>query len=123
MILLDLDEAERLHLAAALRDRDRALRRDGRSLPPRLAELAAGLLRTQAATSGRNSRSPTKATDAEPEWLMSAGDAARLLGVSVRTVRRRAATGALPSVRDGNRRRYERTALQRYVAALPPGRR
>ncbi|MFJ5638570.1 helix-turn-helix domain-containing protein [Streptomyces sp. NPDC093223] len=112
-----------MHLAAALRDHARALRRDGRTLPPRLAELASGLLRSEPASSGRNSpRSAGSSQDQPSGLLVSAGEAARLLGVSSRTVSRRAASGALSSVRDGNRRRYERAALQRYIDALPSGR-
>jgi hypothetical protein len=44
LILLDLDQIERVHLAVALADRARELRRDGRALPPRLERLAADLL-------------------------------------------------------------------------------
>jgi excisionase family DNA binding protein len=122
VLLLDLTEAERLHLAAALRDRQRALRRDGRTLPPRLTELAAGLIGPQAATAGRKSPTPATTTKVGDAWLMSGSQAARLLGVSDRTLRRRAAAGDIPSVLDGNHRRYRRTDLERYVKQLPPGR-
>lgn len=122
MIVLDLTDAERLHLAAALRDRARRLQRDGRTLPPRLTELAAGLLRPDAATTGHNSPRPAAAPQHDGALLCGAAEAARLLGISVRTLRRRAATGQVPSVIDGGRRRYQRTALQRYVQTLPAGR-
>ncbi|WP_369222447.1 helix-turn-helix domain-containing protein [Streptomyces sp. R39] len=120
MILLDLDPAERIHLAIALRDRARQLRRDGRTLPARLVELADTLSQSRPATTGQPLPVSDTSGDLEPAWLLSSTEAARLLGCSTRTLDRRAAAGEVPSVQDGNRRRYRRTDLQQYVATLAP---
>lgn len=118
MILLDLDAAERLHLAIALRDRARQLRRDGRALPARLVDLADALSQPRPATTGQPLPASSAPGDLEPAWLLNCTEAARLLGWSTRTLDRRAAAGDIPSVQVNNRRRYRRTDLQQYVTTL-----
>lgn len=127
MILLDLTPAERLHVAAALRDRARRLRRNGGTLPDRLTQLAEGLERSAAATSGhplppRTAPADDHDTPSRERLLLVGRKAAHLLGVSERTLRRRAARGEIPSVWEGRRRRYRLEDLAKYAAELPAGR-
>ncbi len=129
MIIADLNPAERLHLAVALRDRARALRRNGQQLPPRLAVLADALMmRPDPASSGQGYGLAGPAGDdrraAHPSAaLLNAGEAAARLGVSDRTLRRAAAAGDVVSVLENGRRRYRPGDLEAYVAGLPPGKR
>lgn len=127
MIFADLDASERLHLAVALRDRARALRRNGQQLPPRLADLADALMRPGAASGGqdygRGAAGPDDGQRTIPSVLMDGPAAAARLGCSARTLRRVAASGDVASVLVNGRRRYRPADLEAYVAALPPGKR
>lgn len=53
--------------------------------------------------------------DAASRRLLSTIEAARLLGVSERTLRRRAAAGELEAVRIGRSVRFERRALEKFI--------
>lgn len=130
MIIADLDAAERLHLAVALRDRDRVLRRNGSGLPPRLRQLADDILRPglrpEAARSGQDYGPGAAAGDdgraASPmAVLLNADEAAARLRISARSLRRAAASGDLTSVAVNGRRKYRPGDLEAYVTGLPPG--
>jgi excisionase family DNA binding protein len=127
VILLDLSPVERLHLGIALRDRRKVLRRDGQDLPPRLRQLG-DALRPEAVMGGLDSADHAAAANAGdlggprvPAFFVCPGRAASLLGISVRTLRRLAAAGTVPSVAAGRGRKYRLADLERYAAALPPG--
>lgn len=55
------------------------------------------------------------------QMLAGVSDVAMLLGVSEQTVRRRVADGSIPQgVRIGNLRRWDRAALERWIASGCP---
>jgi excisionase family DNA binding protein len=85
------DDAAVRHVNAAVTAHIRQLQRDGRHVPPGLARYMA--------TSGHERPD----LDVPPPLAVSCQEAARLLGVSVRTVRRRVRARLLPSVRIGRR--------------------
>jgi hypothetical protein len=99
----DLTPAERLHLAAALRDYGRDLRRNGRRLPERLERLADALpcMNDTAQKFGI----PGVASDDESgsSIHLCAAEAAARAGCSGATLRRAAASGRLAAKRIGRR--------------------
>lgn len=60
--------------------------------------------------------SPNIKPDSLPR-LLRPDEAAEVLGVSLKTVRRRIETGALPAVRDGRLIRVHPNDLERYITA------
>jgi excisionase family DNA binding protein len=61
-------------------------------------------------------------TTHEPRLGLSISEAARVLGVSLSTVRRWSDAGVLPSYRTpGGQRRYSRTQLDAFLASLQRG--
>lgn len=124
MILLDLSPALRVHVALAVRDRIRQLRRNGIAVPPELGALANALWRPGEDRTGqeRSEVAPTPgpgdrgATDGSaPPLLLPAPGAARRLGISERSLRRRVAAGDLTRVRIGRRVLYDPAELDEYV--------
>jgi hypothetical protein len=108
-----MDNSLRLHVAVAIRAHLRGLRRDGLAPPPGLAELADRLL-----LSGH--QRPELGCwcgggDAGPAVLVGAPAAAASLGVSPRSLRRLAATGAVPQVHVGRRVLYRPADLERFA--------
>lgn len=120
-MFLDLSPAEQVHLAVALNEQQRALRRNGQRLPARLVELADGLLRSAAASDGQHSPPAVETAQPDDALLIRAPEAARLLGLSSRTLRRLTAAGDVPSVRIGAIRRYRRHELEALITELPTG--
>jgi excisionase family DNA binding protein len=61
-------------------------------------------------------------TTPEPRLALSISDAARVLGVSLSTVRRWSDAGVLPSYRTpGGQRRYSREQLEAFLRSLRHG--
>jgi excisionase family DNA binding protein len=61
-------------------------------------------------------------TTPEPRLGLSISEAARVLGVSLSTVRRWSDAGVLPSYRTpGGQRRYNRDQLERFLRSLQRG--
>jgi excisionase family DNA binding protein len=61
-------------------------------------------------------------TTPEPRLGLSISEAARVLGVSLSTVRRWSDAGVLPSYRTpGGQRRYNREQLERFLRSLQRG--
>ena len=61
-------------------------------------------------------------TTAEPRLGLSISEAARVLGVSLSTVRRWSDAGVLPSYRTpGGQRRYSREQLESFLRSLQRG--
>jgi excisionase family DNA binding protein len=58
----------------------------------------------------------TSAPEATPPEFLSRAEAARRLGLSVQSVRRRVNDGSLPSVKVGGRRLIPRAAIDALVA-------
>lgn len=56
-------------------------------------------------------------TDPARMRLLTLPDAAELLGLSLKTLRRRVAAGDLPVIRDGRLVRVHPNDLERYIAA------
>ena len=56
-------------------------------------------------------------TDPARERLLTLPDAAEILGLSLKTLRRRVAAGDLPVIRDGRLVRVHPNDLERYIAA------
>jgi excisionase family DNA binding protein len=115
-IALDVDAAG--HLAVAIDRHVQALDAFGRAVPPELLELRsvalelAGQERPGADTGG----SARETAPMFREWLTPA-EVAGQLGVSERTVRRRVASGELPSRAFGRARRVHRDDLRREASA------
>lgn len=125
MLILDLAPELRMHVAAAIRDHVRRLRRDRVPIPPELRQLAEALIAACPARSSQEQTSshpaprawqPAAGTPAEP-FMLRAPDAAALLGFSPRTLARKVAAGEIPSVKDGRSRRYRPADLAAYVEA------
>lgn len=107
------------HIGAALRDRIRQLRRNGMAVPAELVELADALLRPGAVRSGQERSKVAggaRAGEDDPAGsLVSASEAARWLGISERSLRRRVAAGEIEPVRIGRRVSYDPAVLAEYV--------
>jgi excisionase family DNA binding protein len=111
---LTLDRDLAAHLAVALTGYRRALVSTGRSVPPGVDDLLAAALRTvrsgQTLAGGRRGRH-------DGEVFLTMPEAADLLRVSPRTLRRRVAGGDLAVRRVGRRVLVERADLLDFVEA------
>ncbi|BCB79141.1 hypothetical protein GCM10022251_19660 [Phytohabitans flavus] len=108
------------HLAVALRRHLRTLRADGVPPPAALVALADALLSGQERPKlgcwcGCADAGTTVAPGAAA--TVDAATAAGLLGISVRSLRRLAASGQIPQVRIGRRVRYRLADLERFLEA------
>ncbi|MGI8578636.1 MAG: helix-turn-helix domain-containing protein [Nocardioidaceae bacterium] len=118
LVMLDVDAEMAGHLAVACRLYRERARRDGIGVPAGLA----GVERMLAARASRGQRgtplaelwSVVQHRDMEPE-LVAYRDAARLLGCSERTIKRRVAAGDLPVVRVGAMPRIRVSDLHHYI--------
>lgn len=116
-----LDGPALAHLRRALTAEARRCRADGLRLPPALAELSTQL----AATDGQRRTSIDDSHDVGDARIMTAltalavtyDEAARLLRVSERTVRRLVSSGALSAVRVGSAPRIRVEDLRQYLDA------
>ncbi len=111
-----------VHFAAALSAHERRLRRDGAVVPMMFTDLA-GLLRDcvrarQAATALCNSAVDGDHDLMTERLLLTKGEVADQLGVSVRTVERLVAAGHLPLVSVEGSRRIRVGDLAKYVDGL-----
>ena len=111
-----------VHLAAALSAHERRLRRDGAVVPVIFTDLA-GLLRDcvrarQAATSLCDGAADCDHDLMAERLLLTKGEVADQLGVSVRTVERLVAAGHLPLVSVEGARRIRVSDLAEYVDGL-----
>lgn len=120
-MLILLGDDLRRHLAAAVAEHVRRLRRDGLAVPAELTRLTAAI-----SASGGPER-PT--LDDASSRVDSAGmqpltvdyrDAAEVLGVSERSVRRAVRAGDLPAVRVAGSVRIRTADLTGYVEGLAP---
>lgn len=111
------------HLAFALSGHVRRLHFQGVAVPHEVQELA-GFLRLLART---RQESPSVAVASETghysrmpgQLLVTKGEAAERLGVSVRTLERLVATGRVPQVHIERLARFRVKDLESYVAGLP----
>jgi len=111
-----------IHLALALSQHLRELRRSGMPVPREIDELAASLLQSA------KSRQDTTFVDSylrrthyarvPDRMLLTKAEAAERLGVSIRTVERLAATGRLPLVHVERAARIRVSDLEAYVHNL-----
>jgi excisionase family DNA binding protein len=63
---------------------------------------------------------PTKReAEALSRRLLTVGPAARYLGLSVNTLRKRSDLGQIPCIRDGAQRRFDIQALDRWIESRP----
>jgi excisionase family DNA binding protein len=120
LVVLELDDVTRQHLALALRMHVVQLRRNGHPVPRPLVELEAHFC-----VPGRQEPTevadPARVPDASGMALaVDLDTAARTLHVSRRTVERAIATGALPAVHVGRSRRIRIRDLRAYVDNLRP---
>jgi excisionase family DNA binding protein len=119
VLILNLDDATRSHLAAALAAHAHKCRHNGRPLPPALTALLDGWTATGGQTRP-SSPGPRAAgeSDAMSALAVNYRDAGDLLGVSYRTVRRLVAKEVLPAVDVGGCRRIRTADLLDYVERL-----
>ena len=110
------------HLTFALSAHLRRLHQDGRAVPREVEELTIYLIRS---VSFRQepplaARGPSHGHDAHMSGrlLVTKGEAAERLGVSVRTVERLVATGRLPQVHIERSARFRVRDLEAYVDGL-----
>ena len=113
-----------LHVTAALSAHLRQRRSEGRTVPPAFAELTTLLVecvRTRQEATGLYA-APFAANDAPvaPRLLLTKGETAARLGVSVRTVERLVAAGRLPLLRVEGSCRLRVDDVVAYVDALTP---
>ncbi len=116
-LVLLLDDQGRVHLAVALAEHRRRLRRDHLVMPDSLEQLAATLGLPAAASSGQQRQDfdeVVRSGDADGV-LLDTATTARALGVSERTVRRLIAERAIPSMTVGRARRIHRDDLDAYL--------
>lgn len=110
-MIVELSPTQQAHLAVALRRHLRRLHRDGLTPPAHLADLADLLLSGQERP---KLAVPCAGPEAEP--LIGVSGAAGLLGISPRSLRRLAASGAIPQVRIGRRHvAYRQDDLAAYI--------
>lgn len=111
-----------VHVAAALSGHARRLRADGSPVPPLVEELTALLLECIRTRSGASAVDPAvgeaASPDPVPRLLLTKGEAAAQLGVSVRTVERLVAAGRLPAVHIEGACRIRVTDIAAYVEEL-----
>jgi excisionase family DNA binding protein len=126
MLIASLDCATALHLAIALRDHRNRCRADGTPLPATLDELARlawdtakGASEGQDGTTLADLAAMLHAPRVSP-LLLTFDQAAALLAVSARTVKRYVAEGLLPVVHLGASARILHEDLERFVADLGP---
>lgn len=100
------------YMALALQDLVDKLTRNQRPVPHQVRELAA-LYRGWAQPGGAAMDLP--AVDSEQALLLTKGEAARLLGVSERTVQRRVSSGQLRAVHVDRRPRFRPADLDAYL--------
>jgi excisionase family DNA binding protein len=120
LLVLELDDALRGHLALAVRMHRVQLRRNGRPVPRGLVALEAAFCVPvrQGATEVAD---PVQPQDAGGMALAITLDkTARTLGVSRRSVERMIAAGVLPAVSIGGIRRVRVRDLEKYVDSLRP---
>jgi excisionase family DNA binding protein len=113
------------HLALALSRHVRDLRQAGVSVPAEVDELAAFLARSvrlrQATTAVDEDLDAVQAPRVMDRLLLTKGEAAEQLGVSVRTIERLVAAGQLPLVHIESAARFRVSDLEAYVHDLPEG--
>lgn len=120
-LILDVSPRVAGHLAVALRQHQEWAARSGMALPQELAQLQAAL--TTRATRGQDGTpledlwSVRHGQDMAPR-LVTYANAARLLSVHERTVKRLVASGDLPVVRIGGAARIRTADLDDYIAHL-----
>lgn len=115
IILLGGDTAA--HVAAALAGWSRTLLAGGHKVPPdveKLRQYAVAAAR-QPGDSARQTGAAGCRCDHTQPMRHSYRQAARIAGVSVRTLQRRAADGTLPTLRDGGRVLIAADDLDRYL--------
>lgn len=123
MILLDLDPVLAGHLAIALEHHRRRLRAEHRAMPDGFDELAA-MARREAMTvpdssflDGARNVSDNAVMTSAP-LLLTLDEAVVVLGLSMSTVKRLAASGELPRVNVGRAVRVHRDDLEAFAARL-----
>lgn len=116
-MIVRLSPALAAHLAVALKRHERNLRRDGVEPPATLVALARQLL------SGQERPEFACWCEGRDDALVGVGAAASRLGVSPRSLRRLASTGAIPQVRIGRRVKYNRDDLDAFIEAARTTRR
>lgn len=125
MIALDLDPYTAAHVAIALRRHRNSLLSTGRPCPAGLQVIEE--IATKAAKGEQQGTDGPDSLDALAELLqaesvnrrtpLAPGEAAALLGISVKTIRRDIASGSLPSVPVGKRRHIPRDAIEALLVA------
>jgi excisionase family DNA binding protein len=110
------------HLALALSGHVRRLRQEGLTVPPEVEELTAFLVRLarmrQETPSPANGHAVAHYAHVPERLLVTKGEAAERLGVSVRTIERLVATGRLRRVHVERSARFRVSDLEAYVNRL-----
>jgi len=110
------------HLALALSGDVRRLRQEGHSLPPQVDELTSFLVRLarmrQDTPSPANGHAAVQYAPVPERLLVTKGEAAEQLGVSVRTIERLVASGRLRQVHVERLARFRVGDLKAYVSSL-----
>ncbi len=113
------------HLAVALSRHVRALRQAGAPVPAEVDEFAAFLAhsvrRRQDTTGVDEDLGRTDSPPVADRLLVTKGEAAERLGVSVRTVERLISAGRLPVIHVERAARVRASDLEAYVHHLPEG--
>ena len=121
LLAISLDPDAAGHLALALKVHRHQLDRRGLVSPPGLLDLehAAAEMRIdshgQPSTTNRRPSHDTQSDDGISRAWLSPREAAREIGVSESTIRRRIKTGELPSVSRGRIRRINRHDLDQFM--------
>lgn len=121
--VMSVDRALAAELNQALDIYGRWRRTNG--LPPakrltQLAESWSGLVRAGQDRPDHQPQRDDVDNGLVPSVLVNESETARLLGVSERTVRRRAAAGELVAVRIGAAKRYRKADIEAYIDSLTP---
>jgi excisionase family DNA binding protein len=113
------------HLTLALSGHVRRLRHEGLSVPPEVEELTAFLVRLarmrQDTPSPANGHAVAHYAHVPERLLVTKGEAAERLAVSVRTIERLVATGRLRQVHVERSARFRVSDLEAYVNNLGEG--
>jgi excisionase family DNA binding protein len=116
LLVLELDDVTRQHVALALRMHAVQLRRNGHSVPRQLVELEAHFcVSTRQQATPLAGSAPTMDGEPMAPIAVDLDTAAKALSVSRRSVEREIASGALPAIRVGRSRRVRVRDLRAYV--------
>jgi len=122
-VALSLEPADMVLISAALGLFMEKAQRDGLAVSPRLVairrEVSERAMEGQRGPAvGHRRRQPQRFTHDANAKLLSYEQAAGIMGVSVRTIKRRVASGALPVARDGGVVRIKAEVLTGFIDGM-----